>query len=927
VSREDTTPPQQGQGQEDDNEPYQPVVTLSGQAHDHSDSSPQGSTKEGQGPQQVWSEAQHRFFVAALFDLGMKHSSPSTIMEHMALAADLMSDNNMKEEEDTSYEQRNTPLLPPDKQPAPKSLSGLTSERVKSKLQKYRLNKDKSRTEFMTSYDKTVTKLILTHSTSSTAGSAAAAANNAASSYAVFKTSALASGNKASATTAALLSLKPSNSQTAPAVPHLAEGGEIAAYLAFGTMVGGDFISSGKVGGYEHSVGVGAPPTTGDSSSESGSQNKASNLQISMPKLTAEETQSPLGSTMGYLKGLFFVLRQQLLQHRIEEMAFLKKEELSPTCENEAPMTTHNEQSISDYTAAPPAATAARNNVATPVTVSCHAHSEVPPLSQHPQATQSQQQQHSRHEQYQQPHPHPHAETLQQQLAHPPVTHAHAAPPSQLQSQAHHHQPPSLSSNTAPTMNTTSLFSRASSGSKGPMPTHGLAAHHSKAAAASSLDESHKMRMEMLEQMAVQTKMRELKQKEIYKYTHSGGGQQQQQHQQQQQQQPQQQVNRGPGADQAMQLSAASQHNNHDQSNVPRQITVQAQPPPPPSIPQSSIHQIGMQPLSSQGQGQGQAHGPGPAPPQHQPQPQYYAYPVQQSHAQGAGPPGAPHQYTVSFHPVPPMAARAAAVGQQHHDHLHAAPPPPQQLYHQHHHPQQPQQHQHQQQQQPQHPHQQHHQQQYLVNFDPIPVSDPASTTSHNHHPPPSSLRQSPSLSSDAGVGVGAGHHHVVPSSNTNNVCLSHYDDQHHQRSSYAPQEREQGQHHEQEQHQSQPTPLPPAPTSPGRGLPPLPTRRRHTSTDNIGGDAADGDQKSAVSSSEPAVSLSLVSTLNQRPRGLSEAVSEEDFFWMGNDSVDDTQLFQFLLDTDEGAQPNTTDAAGGGSGDPEERQQLKTAA
>ena len=38
---------------------------------------------------------------------------------------------------------------------------------------------------------------------------------------------------------------------------------------------------------------------------------------------------------------------------------------------------------------------------------------------------------------------------------------------------------------------------------------------------AASLDESHKMRMEMLEQMAVQSKMRELKQKEIYKYTHS----------------------------------------------------------------------------------------------------------------------------------------------------------------------------------------------------------------------------------------------------------------------------------------------------------------------------------------------------------------------------------------------------------------------
>ena len=35
------------------------------------------------------------------------------------------------------------------------------------------------------------------------------------------------------------------------------------------------------------------------------------------------------------------------------------------------------------------------------------------------------------------------------------------------------------------------------------------------------MHESHKMRMEMLEQMAVQSKMRELKQKEIYKYTHS----------------------------------------------------------------------------------------------------------------------------------------------------------------------------------------------------------------------------------------------------------------------------------------------------------------------------------------------------------------------------------------------------------------------
>lgn len=59
----------------------------------------------------------HREFVSAIFDIGLKNASPSAIMEFM--------------------------------RPDP----NITSERVKSHLQKYRKNRDKSRREFLTSYD------------------------------------------------------------------------------------------------------------------------------------------------------------------------------------------------------------------------------------------------------------------------------------------------------------------------------------------------------------------------------------------------------------------------------------------------------------------------------------------------------------------------------------------------------------------------------------------------------------------------------------------------------------------------------------------------------------------------------------------------------------------------------------------------------
>ena len=84
------------------------------------------------GEGQCWSEADHRDFVAAIFEIGLKHSSPSALLEHMV------------ENED------------------------LTVERVKSRLQKFRLKREESRAEFMSSYDETMARYKLDEAVSGT---------------------------------------------------------------------------------------------------------------------------------------------------------------------------------------------------------------------------------------------------------------------------------------------------------------------------------------------------------------------------------------------------------------------------------------------------------------------------------------------------------------------------------------------------------------------------------------------------------------------------------------------------------------------------------------------------------------------------------------------------------------------------------------
>jgi SHAQKYF class myb-like DNA-binding protein len=71
----------------------------------------------------TWPEDLHRDFVSAIFDVGLKQSSPSTILEYMP-----------------KHDQ-------------------ITTERIKSHLQKYRLHRAKSKKEFIASYEASIRNL------------------------------------------------------------------------------------------------------------------------------------------------------------------------------------------------------------------------------------------------------------------------------------------------------------------------------------------------------------------------------------------------------------------------------------------------------------------------------------------------------------------------------------------------------------------------------------------------------------------------------------------------------------------------------------------------------------------------------------------------------------------------------------------------
>lgn len=81
------------------------------------------SEAEDGAPQEPWTPEMHRDFVEAVFRIGIQKASPNVISQNMQL-----------------------------------SVEGLTAERIKSHLQRFRKNKDKSLQEFMTEYNALMSK-------------------------------------------------------------------------------------------------------------------------------------------------------------------------------------------------------------------------------------------------------------------------------------------------------------------------------------------------------------------------------------------------------------------------------------------------------------------------------------------------------------------------------------------------------------------------------------------------------------------------------------------------------------------------------------------------------------------------------------------------------------------------------------------------
>lgn len=178
----------------------------------------------------AWSENVHREFVGAIFDIGMKNSSPSTILDQMVRCSE-----------------------------------EITSERIKSHLQKYRLNKDKSKKEYMHSYDAALAK---------------------------FKACGV-----------------------PPDAPRNLTAGAVAAYLTYastGMTVGGISSQISHRVNNEHNP----SPKNDINLVDRTSSTAICRTSLVLPTLTEEERRSPLGSALGYVIGLLFALRQQLIQQR-----------------------------------------------------------------------------------------------------------------------------------------------------------------------------------------------------------------------------------------------------------------------------------------------------------------------------------------------------------------------------------------------------------------------------------------------------------------------------------------------------------------------------------------------------------------------------------------------------------------------------------
>lgn len=97
-----------------------------------------------------WTSYTHQQFVEAIYDIGVNHASPAVIMEHMGFMSSSNTAPSFAGDDDDNGDADDDNAL----------RRHITSERVKSHLQKYRKNKTKSKEEFRLEYERWMQKSI-----------------------------------------------------------------------------------------------------------------------------------------------------------------------------------------------------------------------------------------------------------------------------------------------------------------------------------------------------------------------------------------------------------------------------------------------------------------------------------------------------------------------------------------------------------------------------------------------------------------------------------------------------------------------------------------------------------------------------------------------------------------------------------------------
>jgi hypothetical protein len=199
----------------------------------------------------------HRLLVEVIYDLGLTQSSPQVLLENMAVA---------------------------------QNHEAITSERVKSKLQKYRNNKEKSKQEFLDEYDKFLIK--------------------------ARDRGLLKGGDVAStATIRAMLVGTAAGETNAPLL-----GGDAAAYLSLMSLREQSGATTTYSNMDEPLSSVAPPPAAPPQRNlHQEAQQFLQNFDgrgVYFPKLTEAEKQSPLGVSLIYVMGLFMQMTQLINAER-----------------------------------------------------------------------------------------------------------------------------------------------------------------------------------------------------------------------------------------------------------------------------------------------------------------------------------------------------------------------------------------------------------------------------------------------------------------------------------------------------------------------------------------------------------------------------------------------------------------------------------